>query len=380
MFYFNWSSIKRWFFFTNHKETGTLCLFLGVIASVIGTVLSLVMRFKLAFPGDQVLQGHYQLYNVLVTAHALVMLLSLSLWLTFFWINLYPTFQGTSPLNRNGCYAAGLPIFMVDTQSWALPVEPASFPGCYYGFIKHFHACCEANPGLVQANRNDPMFKEVLHYYWSIDDVDKCNLWVALHATTPVNPYDFLTVIYGTFSIVSIVGGCYLGLPWAAEIIMGIASYVVGSEAEPSSGSVEITGEMPPNGGSVIVWSESSVYNVTNCLDKVPEVSFSRNPVVLNSYDDFSYYMESIQAGRYDIVPSEFVKFLANSEKNVQLQSVHIKHLYDHFPTGRVNLFLATKSHVFHADIHRQDPAYPYVVNEQLDAYYKYYVRVRNAR
>jgi cytochrome c oxidase subunit 1 len=37
-------------------------------------MLSMVIRIELALPGSQVLNGNFQLYNVLVTAHAFVMI------------------------------------------------------------------------------------------------------------------------------------------------------------------------------------------------------------------------------------------------------------------------------------------------------------------
>jgi len=378
MFYFNWSSIKRWFFFTNHKETGTLCLFLGVIASVIGTVLSLVMRFKLAFPGDQVLQGHYQLYNVLVTAHALVMLLSLSLWLTFFWINLYPTFQGTFPLNRNGRYAVGLPIFMLDTKSWALPVEPESFPGCYFTFQKHYHACREANPGFEQACKDDPEVKEVLHYCWTIDDIDKCNLWVALHQTTPIDHYDYWTLIFGSIGICSIGAVVYFGAPWAVEVIMGLASYVVGSEAQLSSGSEALPEDISPNSESFILWSDGSV---SDCLSKVDKSAFSTDRAVVKNYDDFIHYMDSVNIGYYDRVPYEFVESLANSERNLNIENTILYELYNKYSHQDVNDFLINKGGInkgevlFKISLKTRDPSYPYPVNMEWDGHYKQYLR-----
>ena len=46
----------------------------AIIAGVIGGVMSMLMRTELAAPGDGILGGDYQMYNVLTTAHGLIMI------------------------------------------------------------------------------------------------------------------------------------------------------------------------------------------------------------------------------------------------------------------------------------------------------------------
>jgi len=46
----------------------------GGFSGIIGTVLSIIMRVELAVPGGYFLDGDDQLYNTIVTAHALIMI------------------------------------------------------------------------------------------------------------------------------------------------------------------------------------------------------------------------------------------------------------------------------------------------------------------
>ncbi|WP_438729561.1 cytochrome c oxidase subunit I [Parasphingorhabdus sp. DH2-15] len=77
----------RWFLSTNHKDIGTLYLIFAIVAGIIGGFISGLMRVELAEPGVQYLgqwasylQGSpatldesYHLWNVLITAHGLIM-------------------------------------------------------------------------------------------------------------------------------------------------------------------------------------------------------------------------------------------------------------------------------------------------------------------
>jgi cytochrome c oxidase subunit 1 len=67
------SFLVRWLFSTNHKDIGTLYLVFAISAGLVGGFMSVLMRWELMFPGDHLLHGNHQLYNVLITAHGLIM-------------------------------------------------------------------------------------------------------------------------------------------------------------------------------------------------------------------------------------------------------------------------------------------------------------------
>ncbi len=65
---------RRYLYSTNHKDIGTLYLIFAVIAGLVGTGMSVLMRMELMYPGDGILGGDHNLYNVLVTSHGLLMI------------------------------------------------------------------------------------------------------------------------------------------------------------------------------------------------------------------------------------------------------------------------------------------------------------------
>ena len=66
------TGIGRWLFSTNHKDIGTMYLVFSVVASLFGGGFSMMIRMELMEPGLQFIHDK-QFYNVLVTAHALLM-------------------------------------------------------------------------------------------------------------------------------------------------------------------------------------------------------------------------------------------------------------------------------------------------------------------
>ena len=64
---------RRWLYSTNHKDIGTMYIIYAVVFGVIGALFSVIIRMELAEPGMQYMADNYQFFNVLVTAHGLIM-------------------------------------------------------------------------------------------------------------------------------------------------------------------------------------------------------------------------------------------------------------------------------------------------------------------
>lgn len=66
-------NIERWFNSTNAKDIGTLYLIFALFSGLLGTAFSVLIRLELSGPGVQFIANN-QLYNSIITAHAILMI------------------------------------------------------------------------------------------------------------------------------------------------------------------------------------------------------------------------------------------------------------------------------------------------------------------
>ena len=64
---------RRYLYSTNHKDIGTMYIVFAITFGLVGGLISIIMRAELMAPGAQVLGGDNQLFNVLISAHGLIM-------------------------------------------------------------------------------------------------------------------------------------------------------------------------------------------------------------------------------------------------------------------------------------------------------------------
>ncbi len=64
---------RRYLYSTNHKDIGTMYLLFAIVFGVVGGMISILFRIELAEPGSQLLGGDHHMFNVLITAHGLIM-------------------------------------------------------------------------------------------------------------------------------------------------------------------------------------------------------------------------------------------------------------------------------------------------------------------
>nr|QMJ95761.1 Cox1 [Metschnikowia arizonensis] len=67
------TKMTRWLYSTSHKDMAMLYLGYGLMSSMVATGMSVMMRLQLSGPNPQFLNGNNQLFNVMVTGHAMLM-------------------------------------------------------------------------------------------------------------------------------------------------------------------------------------------------------------------------------------------------------------------------------------------------------------------
>jgi len=65
---------EKWLMSTNHRAIGTWYLIFGILAGIMGTTYSIIIRLELSSPDFSILNFNNQIYNSVVTTHAILMI------------------------------------------------------------------------------------------------------------------------------------------------------------------------------------------------------------------------------------------------------------------------------------------------------------------
>jgi len=88
--------LERWFLSSNAKDIGTLYLIFALFSGLLGTAFSVLIRLELSGPGVQYIADN-QLYNSIITAHAILMIF----FMVDKWRLFNHNFHTTSKLHNN---------------------------------------------------------------------------------------------------------------------------------------------------------------------------------------------------------------------------------------------------------------------------------------
>lgn len=96
------SYMERWLYSTNCKDISILYIIFAVFAGLIGTGLSIIIRLELAGPSAQILQNNGQLFNVVISLHAVMMIFFMVMPISIgFFGNLNYILNDINKLNNN---------------------------------------------------------------------------------------------------------------------------------------------------------------------------------------------------------------------------------------------------------------------------------------
>lgn len=129
--------VESWLFSTNAKQIGILYGMFSLFSGLVGLSLSILMRLELAAPNPQILYHNGQLFNVLISAHAIFMVFFMVMPVTMgaFGNYLVPLMIGTSdtafPRINNIAFWLLVPSLLFAVLSCVIDEGPGT------GWVRH---------------------------------------------------------------------------------------------------------------------------------------------------------------------------------------------------------------------------------------------------